>query len=534
MRTNQSVSVASAIVIGMIALNFPSTSYAQKWDDLEKALEGRELIMRPTMEGRRKVYLEVGESEVFALHRGNRLFPLRATEPVRIVDVDPERGHVEIELESSRLGRGRVDFYGSPPSASDFELWLDEIFEVITADAEFNPYVGNRESSTLHIRGANHLPEEISRVPFLGVEDALAVGYHRCGVCFVPTPDVSGYETERDLAMFSLQQVRSTYYLQVDIEDQERIASIGNRVLDNWPVPLKGYRYQFQVVDTDQINAFAVPTGYIFVTRGLLESLETDDEVEAILAHEIAHVESRHSYRLFRNQRNVSRWSGFAAALAGATDNEVDDVVTLMASLASNIFMAGHGRDREREADTYASFYLSHVGIGDAPLVTAFKKLKFSHDAYDPFGNGGGLFSTHPDISERLNRATFTATEVFPEGAVFNGLNKSGSLVATLRFDVQRLFGRELDVIATLSTTAELGEADNVNTLNVRVNGQRLELKERTAERVFPSDEVSAVFGNDSVTALIQTPVESVNLKLRNVDRWERAQLASAQTANQQ
>ena len=54
----------------------------------------------------------------------------------------------------------------------------------------------------------------------------------------------------------------------------------------------RGYRYRFQVVDSDDINAFAVPTGYIFMTRGLLESLESDNEVAAILAHEIAHVES--------------------------------------------------------------------------------------------------------------------------------------------------------------------------------------------------------------------------------------------------
>ena len=521
------------IPIGLAVSLFAADSHAQQWDDLEEALEGRELIMRPTIEGRRKVYIEAGDLEAFAFHRGDRLFPLRASEPVRVIDIDPEDDHLEMELESTRLGRGRVDFYGTPPSATDFEIWLDEIFEVVTPEPEFNLYVGNRDSATLHLRGANHLPQETAREPFLNVEDALDTGYHRCGACFVVTPDVSGYETERNLAMFSLQQVRSTYYPQVDIEAQETINLTGRRVLDHWPVPLKGYRYRFQVVDADEINAFAVPTGYIFITRGLLESLETNEELEAILAHEIAHVESRHSYRLFRNAQNASRWLGIAAALTGATDNKVDDVVASMLSFTANIFLTGHGRDREREADMFSSFYLINTGVGDRPLVNAFKKLKFSRDAYDPFGSGGGLFgglfSTHPHIDERLERATSTATGTFTEEAVFNGLNNDGALVATLRFDVQRLFGRELDVIATLSTTAELGEADNVNTLNVRVGGQRLELKERTAERIFPSDEVSAVFGNNNATGLIQAPLESVDLKLRNVDRWEREELSGLQ-----
>ena len=140
------------------------------------------------------------------------------------------------------------------------------------------------------------------REPFATEADGIARGYTRCGVCFVPTPDVptpdvSDYETERSLAMLGLQQVQSTYYPLVDAELQEYLERIGERVLDAWPVPLKGYRYRFQVVDSDEISAFAVPTGYIFMTRGLLESLESDDEVAAILAHEIAHVESRHSWR---------------------------------------------------------------------------------------------------------------------------------------------------------------------------------------------------------------------------------------------
>ena len=509
----------------LIGLGLPCVAHAQRWNDLEDALEGRELIMRPTIEGRRKVYIEAGDREVFALHRGNRLFPLRASEPVRIIDIDPENDHVEMELSSTRLGRGRVDFYGPAPTASDFELWLDEVFEVITPASDFNLYVGNRKSQTLHLRGANHLPQETERELFLSTENALNAGYHRCGVCFVVSPDVSDYRTERDLAMFSLQQVRSRWYPVVDTEQQERVRLIGRHVLDNWPVPLKGYRYRFHVIDEEMVNAFAVPTGYIFFTRGMLDSLETDEELEAIMAHEIAHVESRHTYRQWRNSQNVSRWVGIASALAGVSDTVIDDLATAMLSLTTNIFMAGHGRDREREADMFASFYLTHRDIGDQPLENVFKKLKFSTDAVNPFGGGGGLFGTHPDIEERLLRAGSTVTGTFAEEVVFNGLTRGGALVATLRFDVQRFFGRELRVIATLSTTAELGEADNINTLNIRVGGQRLELKERTAEKIFPSDEVSAVFGNDNARGLIQTPVESVNLKLRNVDRWEREEL---------
>ncbi len=500
----------------------PSPAQAQHWSDLEDVLEGRELVMRP-VEGRRKIYIDIGEDrEAFVLHRGNRLFPLRDSEPVRITDADPEDDHIELELQSSRLGNGRVDFYGPAPTAEDFEQWLDEVFEITTSDADFYRYIGNRQSHVLHVRGANHLPPLAEHEPFHTERAALEGGYRPCGVCFVPTPDVSDYETERALALFSLRQVQATYAPFAESGPQDYVDRIGGRVLDGWPMPLKGYRYQFRVVDADDINAFAVPTGHIFVTRGLLESLETEDELAAILAHEIAHVESRHSYRRWRNAQNISAFAGIAAAIAGTTDNVADDIVTTMTSFAAQLFMAGHGRDREREADLLASFYLNNSDIGDQPLISLFSKLKFARDAHDPFGGGGGLFASHPNIEERLERARTTVTQAFPDDTVFHGVTDDGMRVATLRFDVQRLFERELDVVATLSTTAELGNDDNVNTLSVRVGGQQLRLRERTAEKIFPSDEVSAVFGNDEASGLIQAPIEQVELDLRNVDRWER------------
>ena len=512
-----------ALLCSLLGLLLPSPAAAQRWNDLEDELEGRELVLRPTFEGRRKVYLDGEDDRVFVLHRGNRLFPLRESETVRITDADPEDDHIELEFQSARLGRGRVDFYGPTPSAQDFERWLDEVFEVTTAEADFQRYIGNRQSHALHIRGANHLPAMTDQQPFATEADALASGYTRCGVCFVPTPDVSDYETERSLAMMSLQQVQSTYYPLVDTELQEYVEGVGERVLDRWPVPLKGYRYRFQVVDSDDINAFAVPTGYIFMTRGLLQSLESDNEVAAILAHEIAHVESRHSYRIWRNAQRASTIAGIAGIFAGGTDNNVDDIIAIMTSFTANLFMAGHGRDREREADLFASFYLNETDVGDRPLLNAFRKLKFARDAHDPFGEGGGgLFATHPHIEERLDRAGATTTASFLEENVFQGVTDNGELVATLRFDVQRLFQNELDVIATLSTTPELSEEDDVNTIHVRVAGQRIQLRERTAEKIFPSDEVSAVFGNDDARGLLEGPIESVELDLRNVDRWER------------
>ena len=62
---------------------------------------------------------------------------------------------------------------------------------------------------------------------------------------------------------------------------QLRAREIGQRVLDNWPVPLQGYKYRFSVMEDDEVNAYALPTGLIFVNRGLIDAAESDLEIEA-------------------------------------------------------------------------------------------------------------------------------------------------------------------------------------------------------------------------------------------------------------
>ena len=518
------------VTILIIASVTAAPATAQEWRDLEVSLEGRELVMRPTFEGRRKLYIDTPEGEAFLLHRGDDLFPLREPEQVHVVDVDPGNDKIELELQSSRHGRGRVEFHGAPPTPEEFEHWLDEVFELATPEADFHRFVGNRDSQRLHIRGANHLPPSSAREPFHSADDGIAAGYGWCGVCTAavaqPFPNVYDYQTERSLAMLGLQQVRSMAP-PADAELQAVVERVGQHVVDEWPVPLKGYDYTFQVLDSPIVNASAVPTGYIFVMRGLLEALETEEELEALLAHEIAHVEFRHSFRGWRNSQKTSFWTGIATAALGGYRPE-PDAVTEMIAFTAGLFLAGHNRDREREADLFASYYLNSRGLGDGPLQSLHRKLKFHGEAGDPFGQGGSFgsfFATHPGIDERLDRAHETRTEPIPSDIVFRGVRNNGALVATLRFDVQRLYRNELDVVATLSATEALEEDDNVNTINLRVDGRAIELKERTAEKIFPGDEVSAVFRTDTARGLIEGPF-SVSLKLRNVDRWERTEPA--------
>ncbi len=330
--------------------------------------------------------------------------------------------------------------------------------------------------------------------------------------------ELSGVATEQALAQMALRQAWNECPPDSDADRQRVVRSVGERVLSQWPTPLKGYNYRFYVDSCRHRNAWALPAGHISVSRGLLDALETEDQLAAVLAHEIAHVEQRHGYRKWRNYRNRALMRAALVGFASATENAFDDLAAITYNVVTQLNLFAHSRDREREADLAASMYLRRAGLGDGPMRQMFRKLG---------GGGGGLLSTHPHLAERIARAGTTETQPFADTDVFHGFNRRGDRVATLRFDLQRRFGNELSVVATLTATDHLGERDNINTVKIHSGGRRVTLNETTAEQIHPGRRVSAIFRSDSARSLIKDPIERVDMKLRSVEDWVRAYTAS-------
>ena len=329
---------------------------------------------------------------------------------------------------------------------------------------------------------------------------------------------LSGLATEQALAQMALRQAWDECPPDSDADRQRIVRTVGERVLNQWPTPLKGYNYRFYVDSCRHRNAWALPAGHISVSRGLLDALETEDQLAAVLAHEIAHVEHRHGYRKWRNHRNRALIRAALVGFASATENAFDDLAAITYNIVTQLNLFAHSRDREREADLAASMYLHRAGLGDGPMRQMFRKLG---------GGGGGLLSTHPHLAERIARAGTTETQAFADTDVFHGFNRRGDRVATLRFDLQRRFGSELSVVATLTATDQLSEKDNINTIKIHSGDRRVTLNETTAEQIHPGRRVSAIFHSDSARSLIKDPIERVDMKLRSVEDWVRAYTAS-------
>jgi len=147
-------------------------------------------------------------------------------------------------------------------------------------------------------------------------------------------------------------------------------------------------------------NALALPGGLVVVTDQFVELVEDEQELAAVLAHEVGHVKGRHILRrIFQNMG-----SGLiVATLTG----DLTSVSALAATLPAVMVVTKFSRDMEREADDVAAEYLRSQGLSTEPFVTILGKLQSSHQPQGQGGSEGGVsdyFSTHPGTQERIER----------------------------------------------------------------------------------------------------------------------------------
>jgi beta-barrel assembly-enhancing protease len=174
---------------------------------------------------------------------------------------------------------------------------------------------------------------------------------------------------------------------------QQRLETIGRKVAA--ASDRQDIAYHFKIIDDKELNAFAIPGGFIYANRGLMESA-TDDELAAVLAHEVGHVAARHGVK--RLQAVLGYELILSLALGSKNKQEtMKDAV----SVIFNLITLGYSRQDETLADTLSVRYSRRSGFNPRGMVTFFKKLenasgsKSSH--YNPV-----FLSSHPPIEERI------------------------------------------------------------------------------------------------------------------------------------
>lgn len=159
-------------------------------------------------------------------------------------------------------------------------------------------------------------------------------------------------------------------------------------------------RYTFYLVDSPEVNAFAVPGGHIFVHRGLIESADQASELAGVLGHEIAHVTERHGIEQMKKQRGAGTVLTLIYVLLGREPGVLEQVAIQAGGAA---VFARYGREAEREADQRAVQTLPAAGYDPEGVATFFEEL-LVQQAREP-GMLDAWFSTHPTSQERVQNA---------------------------------------------------------------------------------------------------------------------------------
>lgn len=195
----------------------------------------------------------------------------------------------------------------------------------------------------------------------------------------------------------------------------EYVTMIGNQLSYHSDMPITFGGYHFQILNSDEINAFAAPGGFIFITRGMLRCARNEDQLAAILAHEIAHITNNHGMKTIK----TSRWSEFGsivaiesakeyskkdvAKLVGVFENSINDVV-------NNLMVNGYSREYEYEADATAIKILERSGYDPKALSEMLNVMESKVKAGDK-----GFGSTHPlpnDRIKNIQELTFDAVAI--------------------------------------------------------------------------------------------------------------------------
>ncbi|MHB1092736.1 M48 family metalloprotease [Thiobacillus sp.] len=173
--------------------------------------------------------------------------------------------------------------------------------------------------------------------------------------------------------------------------------------------------WHFTVVDSPDVNAFALPGGYVYITRGLMAYLNSEAEFAGIVGHEIGHVTARHGVR----QQSASTVAGLGAVLGSILVPGVNDQASasILQTLA-HAWTAGYGRDHELEADRLGAAYLAKAGYDPQAMVEVIGVLKnqelFSaeqaaRDGQPSRATYHGIFDTHPGNDARLKQVVAEA-----------------------------------------------------------------------------------------------------------------------------
>lgn len=244
-------------------------------------------------------------------------------------------------------------------------------------------------------------------------------------------------EKEVKMGAEAAAEVAKNYKLSDNAADLKRVREIGEKIAavanKKTVKALYGsskitpFEYQFNIIEDNDVNAFSVPGGHIYVNRGLLSFVESDQELAGVIAHEIIHAAHHHMVYLLQKQaalNNTMAIALLATIISGAKSNDLSNVL-LGVQLYQIAKLNGYGMQAERDSDYGAIIYMLEAGYNPVGLLTFLERLARRPEFVDY-----GIYRSHPLDAERVAAAKKALMEM---GVAINRRDTTNAVKAEVK-----------------------------------------------------------------------------------------------------
>ena len=221
---------------------------------------------------------------------------------------------------------------------------------------------------------------------------------------------LSSASSENKAGADEAKRVEAQVGLVTDTQFVDYVTAIGQRLVSEFPE--NDTTYTFAVVDMPEPNAFALPGGFVYVSRGLLALVNSEDELATVIAHEIGHVAAHHASRRLTVAAPFAIVTGITSFATSIVSPLLGNVVAGIGGLTTNLVVAPYSREQEREADSLGMELAARSGWDPAALGSILHTMERDEKLHGSKASRFSFLSSHPSTPERVRAATEQASEL--------------------------------------------------------------------------------------------------------------------------
>jgi predicted Zn-dependent protease len=233
-----------------------------------------------------------------------------------------------------------------------------------------------------------------------------------------PDMVITSKAKESEIGKQEAAKVEATMGLMQDPELTAYVAAIGERLAHQ--VPDSEFEFTFNIVSMDQPNAFALPGGPVYVSRGLIPLTNSEDELANVIGHEVAHVLGRHAASRVTLSAPISIVTGIGAFATGIVSSRLSNLVSGIGGVTNSLIFSPYSREQENQADRYGMELAAKSGWDPAAMSKFLSVLQNQEKLVGAEQSKFSFFSSHPNTPDRVEKTVSRARsiEIVPDAPI--------------------------------------------------------------------------------------------------------------------